>query len=105
MNDLEKGQKYFNLMAQHYGITPALEHYTCMVELYSRVNKLDEIYTLENTNHNVAELLQESKIIGIDDIKELLHKHHRELNCSELVVDHSSSSSPPQLQSFKWDAG
>lgn len=105
MNNLEEGLKYFNLMTEHYGITPILEHYTCIIEIYSRANKFNEIHTLGNTNHNVAELLQESKLTGIGDIEKLLHKHFGDLAWSELVVDHSSSSSPPQLQSFKWDVG
>ncbi|XP_061372386.1 pentatricopeptide repeat-containing protein At3g26630, chloroplastic-like [Gastrolobium bilobum] len=108
MNHLEEGPKYFTLMTEHYGIKPVLEHYTCIVELYTRANMLDEIYTLENTmsmkaNHDVAELLQELKLTDIDDIKKLIHKHYGDLNFSELVLDHSSTSSPPQLQSFKWD--
>ncbi|KAK7336211.1 hypothetical protein VNO77_16745 [Canavalia gladiata] len=99
MNDLEQGQKYFSLMTDRYGITPILEHYTCMVELYTRAimfysilfikewssvmvelytraNKVGgEIHKLGNTrdlslesNHDVAELLQESKLTSIDDV-------------------------------------
>lgn len=100
MNSLEEGQKYFTLMTEHYGITPVLEHYTCMVELYTRAanNELDEIdHTLGNTvslsmkaNHDVAELLQERKLTGIDDIEKLIHKHCGDLGFSELVLDHSS---------------
>ncbi|KAL1352507.1 hypothetical protein HN51_016503 [Arachis hypogaea] len=102
LNDLEQGQKYFNLMTQHYGITPLLEHYACMVQLYRNANVLDDIYTLdktisvEKTNNYVAEFLQENKIIGVDDIEELLQKHYRYLNClEEQVVDNFSSSSSP----------
>ncbi|KAK7290593.1 hypothetical protein RIF29_05125 [Crotalaria pallida] len=109
MNNLEEGLKYFNLMTEHYGITPVLEHYTCIVELYARANGFNEIQASSDTmspiaNHNVAELLQESKLTDIDDIKKLLDKYFGDSARSELVVDHSSSvTSPPQLQSFKWD--
>ncbi|XP_027352363.1 pentatricopeptide repeat-containing protein At3g26630, chloroplastic-like [Abrus precatorius] len=105
MNDLEQGQKYFNIMTDCYGITPILEHYTCMVELYTRANKVDEIHTFGNTralsmeaNHNVAELLQESKLTSIDDIKNFIQKHCGDFVLSELVLDHSSTSTPLQLQ-------
>ncbi|KAK7286507.1 hypothetical protein RJT34_21549 [Clitoria ternatea] len=100
MNNLEQGQKYFNLMTDHYGITPILEHYTCMIELYTRANNLDEVSTSGNTgslsieeNHNVAELLLESKLTSIDDIQKLIHKHCGDLGFSELALDHSSTSS------------
>ncbi|TKY62942.1 Pentatricopeptide repeat-containing protein [Spatholobus suberectus] len=102
MNDLELAQKYFNLMTDRYGITPILVHYACMVEIYTRANKLDEIYRLGNTmeaNHDVAELLQKRKLTRIDDIKKLIHKPYGDLDFLELVLDHSSTSSPPQLQS------
>ncbi|KAJ4756612.1 Pentatricopeptide repeat-containing protein [Rhynchospora pubera] len=30
------GQRYFNSMSEDYGITPRMEHYECMIELYSK---------------------------------------------------------------------
>ncbi|KAG4912663.1 hypothetical protein JHK82_053253 [Glycine max] len=96
MNDLELAQKYFNLMTDHYGITPILEHYTCMVEIHTRAIKLDEIYMSGNTmeaNHDVAELLHKNKLTSFDDIKKLIHKKYGDLDFSELVLDHSSTSS------------
>ncbi|XP_012569197.1 pentatricopeptide repeat-containing protein At3g26630, chloroplastic [Cicer arietinum] len=102
MKTLEVGQKYFSLMTEHYGITPILEHYTCMVELYTRTNELNEICPLGNTmslstkeNHYVAELLQENKLTGIDDIDKFINKHYRNSNLSELVFDHSTISTQP----------
>ncbi|TKY62944.1 Pentatricopeptide repeat-containing protein [Spatholobus suberectus] len=47
--NLEQGQKYFNLMTDCYGITPIVEHYKCMDELYSRANKLEETCALGKT--------------------------------------------------------
>ncbi|MED6219346.1 hypothetical protein PIB30_034969 [Stylosanthes scabra] len=109
LNDLEQGQRYFNLMTQNYGIKPLLEHYACMVQLYRNSNvlddayKLDETMSVEETNNFVAELLQENKIIGVEDIEELLQKHYcRDLNClEEQVLDNFSSSSSTQFPSFK----
>ncbi|KAF4375999.1 hypothetical protein F8388_010192 [Cannabis sativa] len=45
-NDLTQGCKYFEYMTQHYGISPILEHYSCMIELYSRAGMLDEVERL-----------------------------------------------------------
>ncbi|XP_058737672.1 pentatricopeptide repeat-containing protein At3g26630, chloroplastic-like [Vicia villosa] len=102
MNDLEKGYKYFSLMTEHYGITPIFEHYTCIVELYVRANELNEIGTLGNTmslsmkeSHYVAELLQESKLTSIDDIKKFIHKHYTDSDLLELVLDHSATPTQP----------
>lgn len=39
---MSKGHEYFHSMSQHYGITPRLEHYACMVDLFGRVGCLDE---------------------------------------------------------------
>ncbi|BAT84879.1 hypothetical protein VIGAN_04234600 [Vigna angularis var. angularis] len=72
LNDLELAQKYFNLMTDHYGST------------------------LE-ANHDVAELLHKSKLTNVDDIKKLVQKQYEDLDSSELVIDHSSTSSQPQL--------
>ncbi|AES80774.1 putative pentatricopeptide [Medicago truncatula] len=107
INDLELGQKYFSLMTEHYSLTPILEHYTCMVGLYTRANELNEIRTLGDTmslsieaNHNVAELLQESKPTGFDDMEKLIHKHYRDSDLSEFVLDHSAT--PTQPNSNPW---
>jgi len=37
-------------------------------------------------NHNVAELLQESKHTGFDDMEKLIHEHYRDSDLSELVL-------------------
>ncbi|XP_072956049.1 pentatricopeptide repeat-containing protein At3g29230-like [Typha angustifolia] len=39
---VENGREIFSSMRQVYGITPKIEHYTCMVDLLSRANLLDE---------------------------------------------------------------
>eukprot|EP01018_Ginkgo_biloba_P018613 Gb_39440 [translate_table: standard] len=41
---VDKGWQYFNCMSQDYGITPKLEHYTCMVDLLGRAGLLDEAH-------------------------------------------------------------
>jgi len=39
---VDKGQQYFNSMSECYNITPAMEHYGCMVDLFGRAGLLDE---------------------------------------------------------------
>ncbi|KAL6615511.1 hypothetical protein ACP70R_037781 [Stipagrostis hirtigluma subsp. patula] len=43
---LDEGRKYFKLMSSIYGITPALEHYACMVDLLAKAGKLPEAESL-----------------------------------------------------------
>lgn len=53
-NNLEDGCKYFKYMRERYGITPILEHYACMIELYSRADKLDEVCKLVKAMRNIT---------------------------------------------------
>eukprot|EP01018_Ginkgo_biloba_P000319 Gb_38245 [translate_table: standard] len=39
---VEEGWQYFDCMSRHYHITPAMEHYGCMVDLLCRAGRLDE---------------------------------------------------------------
>ncbi|KZV44484.1 pentatricopeptide repeat-containing protein [Dorcoceras hygrometricum] len=39
---VQKGLKYFSLMTEKYRIRPFLDHYTCMIDLYSRAGRLEE---------------------------------------------------------------
>ncbi|KAF8719618.1 hypothetical protein HU200_024359 [Digitaria exilis] len=43
---VEEGRQYFDSMTRDYGISPTMEHYACMVDLYSRAGKLDETMSL-----------------------------------------------------------
>ncbi|KAL0434138.1 UNVERIFIED_CONTAM: Pentatricopeptide repeat-containing protein [Sesamum latifolium] len=43
---VEEGQKAFETMVNEYGITPRLEHYGCMVDLYGRANRLADALEL-----------------------------------------------------------
>ncbi|MQL73722.1 hypothetical protein Taro_006080 [Colocasia esculenta] len=40
---VEQGLQYFDSMSEKYGISPRLEHYSCMVDLLGRAGKLDEM--------------------------------------------------------------
>lgn len=39
---LDKGQSYFEIISRAYGIIPNLEHYVCMVDLFSRAGHFDK---------------------------------------------------------------
>lgn len=39
---VEEGRKHFDAMIESHGIAPRMEHYSCMVDLYSRAGKLRE---------------------------------------------------------------
>ncbi|KAL5710674.1 hypothetical protein ACHQM5_021210 [Ranunculus cassubicifolius] len=45
---VEEGRRYFDSMIQDYQIKPTMEHYACMVDLYSRAGKLKEAMDLIN---------------------------------------------------------
>ncbi|XP_008244565.1 PREDICTED: pentatricopeptide repeat-containing protein At3g26540 [Prunus mume] len=40
---VELGRQYFDSMTNEYGIIPRLEHYECMIELYSQWGYMDEL--------------------------------------------------------------
>ncbi|XP_011627082.2 putative pentatricopeptide repeat-containing protein At5g13230, mitochondrial [Amborella trichopoda] len=42
MGLVSKGREYFHAMTNDYGITPCMEHYSCMVRLLGRSGRLDE---------------------------------------------------------------
>eukprot|EP01018_Ginkgo_biloba_P012485 Gb_18788 [translate_table: standard] len=39
---VDEGRQYFDCMSKYYHITPAMEHYACMVDLLGRAGRLDE---------------------------------------------------------------
>ncbi|PKI50121.1 hypothetical protein CRG98_029445 [Punica granatum] len=53
---LEEGRGYFELVREVYGIKPGIEHFACMVGLYGRRGRLDEIkqFIYQNGISNVT---------------------------------------------------
>ncbi|KAJ1703137.1 hypothetical protein LUZ63_002916 [Rhynchospora breviuscula] len=45
---LEEGKRYFNSMVNVHHIKPTMEHYSCMIDLYSRSGRLSEASDLIN---------------------------------------------------------
>lgn len=46
---VEKGQKLFKSMVEDYKLRPSLQHYTCLVDLYSRSGFLEEAENILNS--------------------------------------------------------
>ncbi|GKF50086.1 pentatricopeptide repeat-containing protein, partial [Tanacetum coccineum] len=46
---VDKGRILFKSMVECYGLKPSLQHYTCLLDLYSRSGHLDEAENLLNT--------------------------------------------------------
>ncbi|KAK4478098.1 hypothetical protein RD792_017363 [Penstemon davidsonii] len=46
---VEEGKKVFESMVNEYGITPKLEHYGCLIDLYGRANRLRDALELVET--------------------------------------------------------
>ncbi|GJY43703.1 pentatricopeptide repeat-containing protein DOT4, chloroplastic [Tanacetum coccineum] len=45
----QEGWKFYNMMVNDFKIEPKVEHYSCMVDLFSRAGKLSEAYKFINT--------------------------------------------------------
>ncbi|XP_010551347.1 PREDICTED: putative pentatricopeptide repeat-containing protein At1g68930 [Tarenaya hassleriana] len=45
---VEKGQRYFDSMVNDYGIAPISDHYSCMIDLFSRAGRLEEAKSFIN---------------------------------------------------------
>ncbi|XP_048234564.1 pentatricopeptide repeat-containing protein At3g26630, chloroplastic isoform X2 [Ricinus communis] len=104
-NNVEAGYRYFKYMTEHYGITPMLEHYTCMIELYTRAAMLNEVSELVNSmpmklNSNPAAALVWPSIIDSNAENENFFEHHEDLHCIGTPF-----SSQNQFWCFKWDVG
>ncbi|WCJ40287.1 Tetratricopeptide repeat (TPR)-like superfamily protein [Euphorbia peplus] len=79
-NDVEEGARHFKNMTQCYGISPVLEHYTCMIQLYTRSDRLGEANKLVNSmpmklNSSEAGALIWPIIIDNDAKDEKLFEH------------------------------
>jgi pentatricopeptide repeat protein len=45
---VDEGQRYFNVMVKDHHIDPTIEHYSCMVDLYSRAGLLEKAMDIIN---------------------------------------------------------
>lgn len=88
-----KGRKLFKSMIEDYGITPSLQHYTCLLDLLSRSGHLDEAENLikampfEPDEPTWAALLSACK-------------HHRNTEMGTRVANHLLSLKPEDPSSY-----
>lgn len=52
---VDEGCYYFNQMITEYGFKPAVEHYSCLIDLLGRVGKLQEAYEILQRTPDVRE--------------------------------------------------
>lgn len=108
MNNVEEGDRYFKYMTECYRITPILEHYTCMIELYTRANMLNEVNMLVNTmeiklnGSPEAALIGSSIIDGMAENGRFFEHHGKDLYCFETPTLQLSQN---KFWCFKWDVG
>ncbi|CAN7110427.1 unnamed protein product [Brassica rapa subsp. narinosa] len=82
---VEEGKKIFASMADEYNISPKLEHYGCMVDLYGRANRLPEALAVIESMPmapNVViwgSLMSACRVHGEIELGELAAKHVLEL--------------------------
>ncbi|CAK7329349.1 unnamed protein product [Dovyalis caffra] len=90
---VDEGQRYFNIMVKDHHIEPRMEHYACMVDLYSRAGMLGKAMEIINgmpfpANANVwRTLLAASRV-------------HRNLELGKLAADKLISLQPQNPASY-----
>ncbi|CAM0906938.1 unnamed protein product [Alopecurus aequalis] len=86
---VDKGLYFYGSMSQDYNISPVKEHYSCVVDLYSRSGKLDDAWNFisslrEGTEIDVLGcLLGACRVHNRTDIAELVSKRIFEQNPSD----------------------
>ncbi|KAG5612086.1 hypothetical protein H5410_023367 [Solanum commersonii] len=64
---VDEGRSIFSLMEEEYGITPGIEHYTCVVGMMTRAGKLKEAGDiLQNMPHEPNSEMWESILLACD---------------------------------------
>ncbi|KAL2323658.1 hypothetical protein Fmac_028037 [Flemingia macrophylla] len=46
---VSEGKEYFKSMMNEYGISPTVQHYGCMVDLYSRAGRIEDAWSVVNS--------------------------------------------------------
>jgi pentatricopeptide repeat protein len=78
---VDDGYRCFNLMSKYYHITPAMEHYSCMVDLLGRVGHMDEALHFINTMPTAPDAAVWSCLLGACRI-------HNKVELGETVANH-----------------
>jgi pentatricopeptide repeat protein len=86
---IDKGLYFYDSMLKDYNISPDKEHYSCVVDLYSRSGKLDDAWKFISSLQEGAEidvlgcLLGACRVHNRTDIAELVSKRIFEQNPSD----------------------
>lgn len=92
---VSQGRGFLNQMKSKYGITPSIEHYTCVIDMLGRSGQLDEAYELAQTLPTEANpvvwraLLAACQLHGDRDLAEVVAKQVLELepeDCGSYVL-------------------
>eukprot|EP01018_Ginkgo_biloba_P008782 Gb_27833 [translate_table: standard] len=84
---VDDGWQYFYCMSRDYHITPAVEHYCCMVDLLGRAGRLDEAYDLIKKMPMKPDAAVWGSMLGACRI-------HTNLELAENVAEHLLESDP-----------
>ncbi|KAL0309092.1 UNVERIFIED_CONTAM: Pentatricopeptide repeat-containing protein [Sesamum radiatum] len=78
---VEQGKRLFEVMEISYGFKPCVDHYNCMVDLFSRIGQLEEALSLikrmpMDPNAGIwGALLAACRVYGNPDVAEVAAKH------------------------------
>eukprot|EP01018_Ginkgo_biloba_P011198 Gb_27463 [translate_table: standard] len=90
---VDAGWQYFDCMSQHYHITPAMEHYGCMVDLLGRAGRLDEAQDFINKMPITPDATVWRSLLGACRI-------HNNIELGECVADHLFELEPKNASSY-----
>ncbi|XP_050369458.1 pentatricopeptide repeat-containing protein At2g27610 isoform X1 [Argentina anserina] len=90
---VDEGKRYFGMMVQDYHIHPTMEHYSCMVDLYSRAGKLEKAMNLINSMPFTADANVWRALLGACRV-------HRNLELGKLVAEKLISLQPQDSAAY-----
>ncbi|GAB4859766.1 Pentatricopeptide repeat-containing protein At2g27610 [Ancistrocladus abbreviatus] len=88
-----EGEKYFDLMIKEHHLSPTMEHYSCMVDLYSRAGKLDKAFKLINGMPFLAGATVWRTLLGACHV-------HRNVELGKLAADKLISLQPQDSAAY-----
>ncbi|KAF7014593.1 hypothetical protein CFC21_028574 [Triticum aestivum] len=83
----EKGLHFYNSMLQDYNISPDKEHYSCVVDLYSRSGKIDDAWKFISSLREGAEIDVLGCLLGACRV-------HNRMDIAELVANRIFEKNP-----------
>ncbi|PVH65311.1 hypothetical protein PAHAL_2G460400 [Panicum hallii] len=84
---IDKGFRFYNSMLRDYNLTPDKEHFSCIVDLYSRSGKLDDAWSF------IANLQEVPEIDVLGCLLSACREHNR-MDIAELVAERIFEQNP-----------